>query len=140
MSVEFEDLKRLEKQLGTMIKAENIDNLCRSCIKELAQIFIRNVIERTPVKTGNLRRNWTVGDIIKTGSNYSIEIYNPTFYAKYVEYGHRLKIKRGNGISFRWVDGRFMMTVTETILKDMIDGRIMKKVDNYIRSCLSDFK
>ena len=38
---------------------------------------------------GNLKRNWTVGDIQKIGDSYQVEIINPTEYASYVEYGHR---------------------------------------------------
>ncbi len=58
-------------------------------------------------KTGGyLRRNWQVGNVIKQGDAYIVEIFNNTEYASYVEYGHRTKNHKG------WVEGRFMATIS----------------------------
>ncbi|WP_144882713.1 HK97 gp10 family phage protein, partial [Paenibacillus sp. IHBB 10380] len=62
--------------------------------------------KRTPVDSGELRRNWRVGRVIRQGSSYVVEIYNNTEYASFVEYGHRNRDKT------EWVEGRFMMTIS----------------------------
>jgi len=61
----------------------------------------------TPVDSGELRRNWTVGKVERNGNGFIVEISNNTEYAPYVEYGHRT----GDDLT-KWVEGRFMMTIS----------------------------
>lgn len=80
---------------------------------------------------GTLRRGWTVGDVIKNGATYEIEIINPVEYASYVEYGHRQRPGRyvpqiGKTLKRGWVPGRFMLTISERELE--VDGpKIIEK-------------
>jgi hypothetical protein len=72
---------------------------------------------------GTLRRGWTGGEqmnaaeyaasmnVTKSGDTYTIEIINPIEYAPYVEFGHRTANHKG------WVDGQFMLTVSEAELQ-----------------------
>ena len=112
------------------------------------------VIPRTPVgnypassgkKGGTLRRGWTSstynraqaandsGDaavkattwaknlrVHKSGNLYTIEIKNPVEYASYVEFGHRT-------VSGGWVDGKYMLTISEERLKQ-IAPRVLEKM------------
>lgn len=86
---------------------------------------------------GTLRRGWTIGEVTKIGNTYQIEVINNTIYASYVEYGHRqqpgryvpalgVKLKKG------WVEGKFMLTLSENDLKNeapaIIERRIKKKL------------
>lgn len=91
-------------------------------IRRIALEFIRKVKKNTPVDTGNLRRNWQVGDVISDGKFYDVEISNEVFYAEYVELGHRLL---RNGLTIKWVNGRFMLRLSERqimeALPDIVD-------------------
>ena len=87
IEVQIDGLKDFQKLLQEM-KAEE-ERFMTETIKELAARLLRKVIKRTPVREGLLRRNWTVSDMRKNGSNYEIEVSNSTEYASYVEYGHR---------------------------------------------------
>lgn len=113
----FEQLKEDMKEL-----VNNQDEFIESCAKELASVLWSSLVHNTPVDNGTLRRGWIVGDIIKQGNIYKIEIVNPVEYASYVEFGHRTANHKG------WVNGRFFMQksiqeierLTPRILEDEI--------------------
>ena len=68
-----------------------------------AEILIGNVKFLTPVDTGRLRNSWARTQ----PSGDSVEVYNNTSYAPYVEFGHRQFVfGRDTG---RITPGRFML-------------------------------
>lgn len=90
---------------------------------------------------GNLRRNWTTGKIQKKGNSYEIEVFNPTEYASYVEYGHRQEPGRyvpalGRRLKKGWVPGKFMMTISEKEIEKAAPKLLEKKLEEYLRRCL----
>ena len=117
-----------------------------SCAKELAARLLAKVIKRTPVgdysdsyeveddgdrkflvmsdkQGGTLRRGWTIGKIRKEGNNYVIDVTNDVEYASYVEFGHRQTPGRyvpalGKRLKKGWVDGQFMLTISEKEIKE----------------------
>lgn len=101
--VDFEQLKRLQKNIDKLAKQDRT-KMCEEVVKELAARMLRKLIKRTPVgqypkgsgkKGGTLRKGWDVGEVIKTGDTYSIEIINATEYASYVNNGHRTRNHTG---------------------------------------------
>lgn len=141
--IRVKGLSELKKKANAL----NTDSFIRACAKELAARLLSKVIERTPVGQypsgsgkmgGTLRRGWTGQSnanaisyaqslpIAKAGTNYSIEIKNPTEYASYVEYGHRT----ANGKGF--VPGQFFLTMSENQLRDsaphIIEAKLAKKL------------
>jgi HK97 gp10 family phage protein len=130
--VQFKGLEKLSKQLNKL-KQEDINQFSESAIKELAARLLLKVKKRTPVgdypagtgkKGGTLRRGWAVGEVAKTANGYIVEIINPTEYASYVEFGHRARNRKG------WVEGRFMLTISEQELKEdaprILENKLMK--------------
>lgn len=151
---DFRQLERLQEKLASMEKV-NFDKFCEEVAKELAARLLAKVIKRTPVGNytdgtmgGTLRRGWTADsereaelaaafgggnaaskyakglEVTKTGGTYRIEIINPVHYASYVEYGHRTANHKG------WVDGRFMLTISEREVdgksKQVVEKKLMK--------------
>lgn len=101
------DTRELKKFRDNLVKLDkNTDRIIEDCAKALAARLLREVKKRTPVKTGNLRRNWHTTSIIKHGFTFTMLVINQTEYALYVEYGHRKKDGKG------WVSGKFMMTIS----------------------------
>lgn len=138
--------KKLEK-----INQNEVDAFLEDCAKELAARLIRMVVKRTPVgkypkgsgkKGGTLRRGWTGNQkqgaksyaesltIRHEGDSYIIEIVNPVEYASYVEYGHRTANHSG------WVDGVFMMTISENDLKDIAPKILENKLKKFLGGVL----
>lgn len=138
--LDYGELEKLKEQLE---KIGDTDQFLTSCAKELAARLLAKVIKRTPVgqypaetgkKGGTLRRGWTASkdlNVTKVGSDYVIEIINPVEYASYVEYGHRTRNHKG------WVEGHFMLTISENEIRNSAPSILEKKLKNYLKGCLS---
>lgn len=137
-NVEFEQLKRLAKNLDKMQASS--ERVCLDIVKELAARFLRKVVQRTPkrnpaicpsgVTPGTLQKGWRVGSIEKQGNDYVVTIYNSVDYANFVEYGHGTRNHKG------WVQGEFMMTISERELQAITPQLINKKVDEWLKEVL----
>lgn len=131
---DYEQFKRLQKRLEQLEKIDR-DQFCRDAAKELAARLLAKVIKRTPVGQypsesgimgGTLRRGWTAEQITKIGNMYQIEIINPVHYASYVEYGHRTRNHKG------WVEGRFMLTISEQELDEQAPAILERKLEKIL--------
>ena len=151
----FSELQKQFDELNKRLEAADVDKFCRIVAKELAARLLAQVIKRTPVgdypastgkKGGTLRRGWTAkteeeaasggkGDavayanalpITKSGNVYEIEIINPVHYASYVEFGHRTR--GGDG----WVQGRFMLTLSEKEVQRQSARVVEAKLKKYL--------
>ena len=141
-TITFRDFERIQNNLEKL-NQEQVDLFIDACAKELAARLLAKVIKRTPVgdypnssgkKGGTLRRGWTGGKtqsavayadsltIHHFGDAYVIEIVNPVEYASYVEFGHRTSNHKG------WVNGRFMLTISEQEIQNAAPAIIEKKL------------
>lgn len=157
-SCDFSQLQKFAKDLEKLAEVD-VEELCIACSKELAARLLKLVIPRTPVgdypegsgkKGGTLRRGWTASsekeamygalfdgksesagkyanslNVTKSGNTYTVEIINPVEYASYVEFGHRT-------VSGGWVEGRYMLTISEEKLKTIspavLEKMLLKKL------------
>ncbi|MGG1597616.1 HK97 gp10 family phage protein [Paenibacillus naphthalenovorans] len=106
-SFDFGDVERLAENFKKTLDERVIERFIRDFLLEMAYRAERKIKKRTPVDTGELRRNWMVGRVERHGDAYVIEIFNNAEYASFVEYGHRT----GEELT-EWVEGRFMMTIS----------------------------
>lgn len=148
---DFSELRKYADKLEKLTDAD-INDLCVKCSRQLAARLLALVIPRTPVgnypassgkKGGTLRRGWTSKThaeaasgkgkngkpikeyvaslpVRKVGGYYIIQIINPVEYSPYVEFGHRTR-------SGGWVDGKYMLTISEERLKQ-IAPRVLEKM------------
>lgn len=144
--INFRGFDRLQENLEKL-NQEQVDIFIDACAKELAARLLAKVIKMTPVgdypnssgkKGGTLRRGWTAEKnqsavtyaqslpVYHFGDTYVIEIINPVEYASYVEFGHRTANHKG------WVNGRFMLTISEqeiqTAAPAIIEKKLMKQM------------
>lgn len=80
--------------------------------------------------------------INKVGNDYVIEIINPVKYASYVEYGHRQRPGRfvpalGKRLKQGWVEGQFMLTISENEIRNSAPGILEKKLKTYLKECFN---
>ena len=150
--LDYGELRKLKEQIETYGDETKVDQFLKSCAKELAARLLAKVIKRTPVgqypagsgKTGGtLRRGWTNGQdangaayakslqVNKVGSDYVIEIINPVEYASYVEFGHRTRNHKG------WVEGKFMLTISEDEIRNSAPKILEKKLNDYLKGCFT---
>lgn len=70
--------------------------------------------------------------VLKMGNNFIIIVENPVHYASYVENGHRTRNHKG------WVDGKFMLAISEKELQAYADKDIEKKLTRFLGECFKD--
>lgn len=140
--VEFSELTALRDRLERLQKTD-FDAFCKAVTKDIAARLLRKTIQKTPVDTGELRRSWTVGDIRKQGDCYYIEVINPLEYAQYVEYGHRQTPGRyvpaiGKRLKKSWVQGKFMLTLSENEIQRDMDKIIKQKLIQLLKEAIKN--
>ena len=115
------DIEGLDSFLSYMKRVESsIDNIIKESLSETATMVIADTKLNTPVKTGNLRRSWTHGDVERNGDTYTVEVGSSLLYAPFVEEGHR----QGN----TFVQGRFMLKDSIDKNKDKLQQKINDKL------------
>ena len=146
---DFDVYKRDNKKKGIKagdIKKDKKGNLKRKSYKSIT--YAKNGVERTNIYRrtgGTLRKGWTVSQVIKNGSTYSVEVINTVPYASYVEYGHRQTPGRfvpvlGKKLKRAWVPGRFMLTISENEIKENMDAILEKKLDSVLKKVFGNAK
>lgn len=122
-SFDFSEMENLAKTFKKATDERIIERWIREFLLEMAYRAQRKIKKRTPVgETGELRRNWQVGNVERKGNAYEVEIINNTEYSPYVEYGHRT----GKDLT-KWVEGRFMMTISMKEIEREMPKFIEKK-------------
>lgn len=142
---DFQTYKRDNKKKGIKagdVKYDKNGNAKRKGYKSVTSKNVTYIYRR---RGGNLRRNWTIGQVLKNGNLYSVEVINPTHYASYVEYGHRQTPGRfvpvlGKKLKRAWVPGRFMLTISENEIKENMDAILEKKLDSILKKVFGNAK
>lgn len=119
----IEGLDEFEKKLVQII-SHDYPREFEQMVIQVANDLKDAAADITPVDTSHLQENWFVGELVKRGNDYYIEVYNNVEYAEPVEYGHRTK-KGG------FVEGAHMMELSVELLKIQLPS--------YLRDWLSDF-
>jgi hypothetical protein len=132
--VDTRELRQFKEKLENI----NTDSLLKEIAADLAARLLRKVKKRTPVDTGELRRNWQVSNIRLFERFCVVEIYNSTEYAEYVEFGHRQTPGRyvpalGKRLKKAWVPGKFMLTLSAKELENMKDRIVRRKVEEWLK-------
>ena len=76
--------------------------------------------------------------IEKSGDYYIVRVINPVKYASYVEFGHRQTPGRfvpalGKRLTQGWVNGRYMLTLSEDDLKSIAPKVLQNKLDEMLK-------
>ena len=132
--VDTRELRQFKEKLESI----NTDSLLKEIAADLAARLLRKVKKRTPVDTGELRRNWQVSNIRLFERFCVVEIYNSTEYAECVEFGHRQTPGRyvpaiGKRLKKAWVPGKFMLTISTKELENIKDRIIRQKVEAWLK-------
>lgn len=139
LKVDVSGLKKFEQQLK-QLKEEDMQIFSEKMVKELAAMELTKIIDKTPVgeypassgkQGGTLSAGWKVGTVSKRGNAYEVEITNDTYYASYVEYGHRTPDHAG------WIGGRFMMTISEREMESQGPVIIERRLKTFMEGVLN---
>ena len=115
LDVDFRELQNFSESLKDIDKRTDV--AMRQSLEFAANQFLQDVIARTPVDTGRLKKQWGIDNVnlaarvVDEGWGYSIEVYNSTPYASFAEFTHRQFIWGvWNG---KYTLGRFYLTKTD---------------------------
>ncbi len=122
--ITIEGLDEFERNLSKLIEHDYPEEFKKMVI-QIANDLRDTVKDKTPVKTSRLQDNWFVGDIVKRGNEYIIEVYNNIEYAEPVEHGHRTK----NG---GFVEGAHMMEISVEELNVLLPMHIKNWLSKFI--------
>ena len=91
---------------------------------------LRLVRPLTPVDTGNLRRNWSVSKVERTGSSLVVYLVNPTEYASYMEDGFTYQTKHGE----RHFEGFHMAEISLIQVRNTMPARFESSFKRWLAS------
>lgn len=146
---DFRQFKEFQEKLQKLEQTD-FEAFCEASAKELAARLLAKVVKRTPTGKhaleegkmgGTLKRGWSIGAMEKRGNMYWIEVINPTFYASYVEYGHRQQPGLfvpaiGKRLKAGWVKGRFMLTISENELNSDAPKILENKLSRFLKDAI----
>lgn len=136
MKPEFDidfDLTSLDQAVTAL---ENVrDTVPVQVLWTVSSYALSRVIQKTPVDTGLLRANWNpygntlsyvkTRPIVKNGNMLTLTIVNPTFYASWVEFGHRT-------VSGGFVPGQYFATNALAEAESSVAGKVETSVQKVL--------
>ena len=151
MMFEFSEFRDFAKKIEELADRQRIDEFMEGCVIDLAKKLLRKVKPMTPVNTGLLRGHWKMGTVTKQGSNYEIEVFNDVEYAEWIENGFKShwvpgywsngqfvydkKSKTGMqvGKPGGYVEGKFMLKLSEQALENEMERFLQRKQEAFLR-------
>lgn len=131
------EISELEKYLESFNEIyENHWNWERQIVDKYAEKFVGKVQNRTPVDTGQLKASWKKLPATFSGPE-TVEsvVVNRADYASFVEFGHAKPYKSGASPgSSDWVDGYFMLTITEEDVQRALPKWFERDFIDYMKS------
>ena len=106
-------------------------------LTELGAVYLSFVKYETPARTGNLQKGWDAAPPVVSGN--SVTITNPTFYASYVDLGHRQHPGQfvpplGVRLKASWVPGKHFTEKAEASTKAAIPKVVQPRLDAWLRT------
>ena len=126
-----------EMQKEMVKKFEEINNIIQEEIEEKATMCVTEAQSRTPVKSGDLRRSMTHGEVKKIFGIYKVEVGSALEYAQAVEEGHKQEVGRyvpaiGKKLKQSFVQGRHMIGDSIEIYQRELNNSIRNRIKNEV--------
>lgn len=139
IEVDVGSLRGFEEQIQSLGK--DMDWFFKRILTRLANQLGHNIVNNTPVDTGELRHSWFITDIVKNGDTYEVYIVNNKEYASYVEYGHRQEVGRyvpvlGKRLKKGWIKGQRFMTKSVEEFETIVDDIVREEVEARLKEVL----
>lgn len=118
---DFDDaeFQRFAQHVSAVVSGGELKNELKKSVKNVGEKYMLNAKDKTPFKTGDLRRSWQLKGPYFSGSEITIELRNSKDYASFVENGHRQNVGQyvpaiGKRLKASWVPGRhFLQKATD---------------------------
>ena len=134
---DFSEFKAMADRFRSAVDTNAGDSFTREVLQELGNMLLASTKQRTPVRSGELRRKWFITSVQRRGDIFEIEIYNNTEYAPWVENGHRIVV---HGQTVGWCEGVFMLKLSIADIKQLAPEVIGKRSDEFLKKLMEGTK
>ena len=133
------DFSEFYKFADNLVDFHELETALMTATQNIARVLHQNLIELTPVRTGNLRKMWSAGDnllftVDRVQGGFQVTLINEAradheagvMYGILVNDGHHT-------VSGGWVMGRFFVedSITMTEKSSDLDRIIMKELEKW---------
>lgn len=123
------DYSEFEKFCTNMNRAANqFKDFLEDFLLKNALEALNKTKKRTPVDSGELRRNWEISSVARKGADLVVYLYNSKEYASYVENGHATRNREG------WVEGYYMATISIEEIERKMPQRFNREFLKFMNS------
>lgn len=127
--------EEMQKEMAK--KFEEINNIIEEEMEEKATMCVAEAQSRTPVKSGDLRRSMTHGEVKKNLNVYEVEVGSALEYAQAVEEGHKQEVGKyipaiGKRLKQSFVQGRHMIGDSIEIYQRELNNSIEDRIKNEV--------
>jgi len=130
MSMKYSEFTAYRQKIEELSSGSDFSNMMREILLTEGLRALKLIRPRTPVDSGTLRRNWSLGSVQITRNVARIEIINPTSYAAPVEHGWT----KASGAHYV---GAHMAEVSMDIISKKIDSRVRSQFNKWLQEHLS---
>lgn len=130
------DFTELKEFANGLSDTHELETKLMTATQNIARVLHQNLLEQTPVKTGNLRKMWSAGDnlrftVDKVENGFQVTLINIAQNSKGFRYGLAVndghKTPSGKG----WVMGRFFVENSIDLTKEKVDQIIMAELQKW---------
>lgn len=128
MALDLSGMKKLLRSVETL--ADDFDTWIKGFLTTESLRALRLVKPLTPVDTGQLRANWTVTEVLRTGEALQVSLVNNTEYASFMEYGFTYHTRRGDG----WWEGIHMAELSLAQIRAAMPARYQREFNRWLKT------
>lgn len=152
-SFDFSEFKAFADKLDRAVKADEAMQFKIEVMQEIANRFLALTKEKTPVgqyddgwvefttkegedvrfwasahgkQGGLLRRNWEITNVTPKGKNLLVTLFNNTYYAGWVNNGHRL-------VNGSWLEGQFFLELSLEEIEQIMPKLVGKRYEEFMK-------
>lgn len=122
----YSQFKAMYKNMQTVQR--DFDEFIHNFLLEEALIALRLVRPLTPVDTGNLRRNWSISNVERTGTSLVVYLVNPTEYGSFMEEGMTIHSQEGD----YWFEGFHMAELSLLQVRQKMPAKFSREFERWI--------
>lgn len=129
-TIDTKQFDAFAEHINAEVSSNKLKTAVRESVRRVGTQTLRGVKNRTPAKTGTLRRGWDLQGPFIGPAVISLTVSNNVEYAPFVESGHRT---RGGG---GWVPGSHMLMKTLFEIDDQMPALLTPALQSYLQGLM----
>lgn len=123
-----------------LVDYERFETALMTATQKIARFLHKELLKRSPVDTGNLRKMWSAGDNLKfyvdrKGDGFEVTLINEARNGD--GYKYPWVVNYGHNSSGGWVMGQFFVENSILATSDVAEKYIRKELTKWFRYCVN---